>query len=140
LDPTGQSTDEPDGSGVGTTQELAPAAQQTTKDGEEPSVTIAQQDQEQVDEEKVEEISEEDKVREREEAKKMEEEKRRQRLARFGGGEAANGEVDAKEEEKKKRAERFGLNVNQDENDSSKLNKVTLLFYVLTSVTARVRN
>ena len=142
MDPTGQSTDEPDGAGVGTTQELAPAATLTPQDGEEPSVTTAAQDQEE-DKEKVEQVSEEEKLRleeekklEREQAGKMEEEKRKQRLARFGGGDSANSEVDQKEEEKKKRAERFGLNV-ADENDSTKLNKVSL--HTLTQLIPRER-
>jgi len=62
---------------------------------------------------------------------RQEEEKRKARLARFGGGGETtsssssneNGNVNEVEEAKKKRAERFGVAIDQDQQQQEKLNK-----------------
>lgn len=135
LDPTGNGTDEPDGEGVGAVQELGPAAAtEETVTGEtetnESSTTAEVTEEDKVVEE--EGPSAEELERARQERLKQEEEKRAARLARFGGGVTAtpeNGEKEGESEEaKKKRAERFGLPVEEkgtgEDEQQKKLNKV----------------
>ncbi|GAA5909216.1 SAP domain-containing protein [Sporobolomyces salmoneus] len=135
ADPTSNATDEPDGSGVGSAQEVGPAATSTTEEGVENGVNeqiqsegqeIATATEEETEtKETVEGPSEEELKKEREERARLEEEKRKARLARFGGNGSAstNGEKDEVEEAKKKRAERFGIPAGEEENDQKKLNK-----------------
>lgn len=130
LDPTSNSTDEPDGDGVGSNQELAPAAATTAT---EPVPAVPENEPSKGEETKPEQ-SEQEIEQQRQERLKEEEDKRKQRLARFGGGASTttttstNG-VEA-EEAKKKRAEKFGLPLSEDpvQNDQQRLNKVTVPF------------
>ncbi|GAA6064707.1 hypothetical protein JCM10212_001612 [Sporobolomyces blumeae] len=151
LDPTGQATDEPDGQGVGSAQEVGPAAAATanvepeqvgdvvaansngqgTADIESnataPSTGAgddASKAQPEVSDEERRQAEEAEKAK-RLEGLRVEEEKRKARLARFGGGGGATASNGTSEEEdaKKRRAEKFGLVQEVQEKDDARLNK-----------------
>ncbi|GAA5935546.1 SAP domain-containing protein [Sporobolomyces koalae] len=115
LDSTAQATDEPDGAGVGTVQELAPAAATApapTPD-EAPLAAAAESGPSQEELERI-----------QREKLDQEEHKRKLRLARFGGGDSSTTTTeDAAEIEKQKRAQRFGLETTTDTTRAESLTK-----------------